>query len=94
MIKKTKSISINIVSVIIILTCLLLGLVTPTNAWFTDQHHDGIYINVTVSNLNFKLYQFISGEDVEIYTYEKGISYCNGGYNGPGNGLCPAEQHY
>ena len=31
---------------------------------------------------------------IKIYTYEKGISYCNGGYNGPGNSLCPAEQHY
>lgn len=75
MMKKSKSISINILSAIIILTCLLLGLVTPTNAWFTDSHQDGIYINVQVSNLNFKLYQHIDGEDVEIYTYEKNTEY-------------------
>ena len=69
--KKSNSISINILSVFLILTCLLLALVGPTNAWFTDEHRNGIYINVTVSNLKIKLYQHISGEDVEIYTYDK-----------------------
>lgn len=75
MIKKSKSISINVLSVFIILTCLLLGLVTPTNAWFTDGHQNGIYINVQVSNLNFKLYQHIDSKDVEIHTYEKNTEY-------------------
>lgn len=71
MIKKSKSISINIVSVFIILTCLLLALITPTNAWFTDKHNSGIYINVTVSNLNLKVYQTIDSSDIEIYTNKK-----------------------
>lgn len=72
MLKQSKSISINIVSVLIILTCLLLGLVSPTNAWFTDQHKDGILIGVTVGNLNLKLYQITtnaSSQDVETEIY-------------------------
>ena len=71
MIKKSKSISINILSVFVILTCLLLGLIDPINAWFTDQHHDGIYISVTVSNLNLKVYQNIDSKETEIYTNKK-----------------------
>ena len=68
MLKKSKSISINILSVFIILTCLLLGLVAPTNAWFTDHHNNGILIGVTVGNLNLKLYQITKNaqsQDVE-----------------------------
>lgn len=76
MLKQTKSISINIISVFIILVCLSLGLVGPTNAWFTDNHKDGILIGVTVSNLNLKLFQITKNaqnQDVEteIYTHLK-----------------------
>lgn len=69
MIKKTKPISINILSVFIILTCLLLSVVGTTNAWFTDKHHDGILINISVGNLNLKLFQITKdSQDQEIET--------------------------
>ena len=73
MIKKTKSISINILSVFIILMCLLIGVVGNTNAWFTSEHQNGIQIVVDVGDLKLKLYQNSIDENGNnlVYTYEE-----------------------
>lgn len=72
MIKKTKSISINIVSVLIILTCLFIGVVGNTNSWFTAEHKNGVQIIVDIGNLKLKLYKDSIDENGEnlIHSYE------------------------
>ena len=54
---KTTSISINVLSVLTILMCLLLCVITPTNSWFMDSHNDGVQILVDVGTLKLKVYQ-------------------------------------
>jgi len=66
MIRKSKTISINILSVSIILICLLLSCVGYTNAWFTSNKQDGVKIIVEVGSLKLNLYQNIGGENVRI----------------------------
>lgn len=65
--KKTQSISINVVSAMVILLCLLITIIQPVNAWFSSNHENGVQISVMVGNLNLKLYQ---GE-TEIKTNDK-----------------------
>lgn len=55
--KKTKTISINIISALIILICLCLGVVSGTNAWFTSERKNGVEIIVDVGVLQLKVYQ-------------------------------------
>ena len=74
MIKRTKSISINILSVFIILICVFMGVVGKTNSWFTAKHQDGVQIEVVIGNLLLKIYQITgtNGENSrEIYSDQK-----------------------
>ena len=75
MIKKTKSISINIISAFIILICLFLGAVGNTNAWFTDTYKQGVVIEVDVGNLNLKVYQNSISTTNEIFDKTKNTEY-------------------
>ena len=68
MIKKTKPISINILSVFTILVSLLLSCVGITNAWFTSEKQNGVKIIVSVGAFQLNLYQDIDGEDTKILT--------------------------
>ena len=68
MIKRTKSISINIISVLIILVCLSLGVLGSTNAWFTDTFKQGVQIEIVVANLNLRVYQKEGTTEREINT--------------------------
>lgn len=72
MIKQSKKISINIVSVLVILMTLLLSAITTANAWFSEMHKDKILINVSIKHINFQLFQITKNgsEDVktEIFT--------------------------
>ncbi len=68
MVKKTKSISINIISVFIILICLLLSCVGVTNAWFTSESQNGVLIKINVGKLQLNLYQDINGTSTKILT--------------------------
>ena len=68
MIKKTKSISINILSAFIILICLFMGAINETNAWFTAKHNNGVQIQVDVGNLKLKVYQNSVANANEIYS--------------------------
>lgn len=68
MMKEKKAISINILSVLIILTTLLLFVIHPTGAWFSDSHLNEIKINATVANMKLQLFQITKDEsnaDVE-----------------------------
>ena len=80
MLKKTKDISINILSVCIILVCLLLSCVGSTNAWFTSEHDQGVEIIANVGDLKLKLYQNINDSDVEILTNQKNAASANKQY--------------
>ena len=68
MIKKIKGISVNVVSVFVILTCLLLSCVGATNSWFTSSHERGVEIFVSVGDLKIMVYQTIANNDVKIFT--------------------------
>ena len=68
--KKVNSISINIVSVLIILVCLLLSIVTPTNAWFSASTNDGVIVSVDIGDLKLKVYQNSVIDANEIYSDE------------------------
>ena len=57
MIKKSNSISINILSVFVILISLLLVTITGTNAWFSTNQLNGVEIQVQINNLNLNVYQ-------------------------------------
>lgn len=70
MIKKTKAISINVLSVFVILICLCVGMVGSVNAWFTDTHKEGIQIVVDVGDLKLKVYQNSISDANEIFTNE------------------------
>ena len=66
MIKKNKSIPINILSAFIILICLFLPCVGLTNAWFTSESLIGVQIVVQVGSLKLGLYQNINGVKTKI----------------------------
>lgn len=66
--KKSTTVSINIISVLVILMCLLLGVVAPANAWFTDNDMQGVKIVVEVGDLKVKLYQNSIADANEIST--------------------------
>ena len=68
--KKTKNISINVLSVFIILVCLLFAVVGETNAWFTAEHQNGIQIVVDVGVLKLKVYQNSIDDNNQISTIE------------------------
>ena len=72
--KKASSISINIVSAFVILLCLLLGVVNPVNAWFTDAHKNGVKIVVDIGDLKLKLYQNSKSTANEIFTNEDNLA--------------------
>lgn len=55
--KKATKFSINILSILIILTCVLLPVFGETNAWFTSEQRNGIQISASINNLNLKVYQ-------------------------------------
>ena len=71
MLKRKTSISINIVSVLIILVSLFMCYVGKTNAWFTSMHKDGVEIIVNVGDLKLNLYQKFAEDDIRaVYTYK------------------------
>ena len=74
MIKKTSSISINVLSAFVILLCLLLGVVNPVNAWFTDSHKNGVKIVVDIGDLKLKVYQNSKATANEIFTNEDNVA--------------------
>ena len=67
---KTKSttISINALSVLVILMCLLLSVIAPVNSWFRDSHENGVQIIVDVGTLNLKVYQNALPTESEMQT--------------------------
>ena len=65
MIKKTTAISINIVSVFIILISVFISCVGHANAWFTAGNYKGIEISATVGDLDVNLYQYDKSEDMD-----------------------------
>ncbi len=71
MIKSSKPISINILSVFIILISLLICVVGSTNSWFTIKQENAILVEVTINHINLKLYQNSVGDANEILTNEK-----------------------
>lgn len=74
MFKKSKSISINILSVFIILVCLLLSCVGFTNAWFTSESQNGVKIIVEIGTLKLNLYQNIEGTNTQILTNQDNLT--------------------
>lgn len=64
MIKKFTAISINIVSVFIILISVFVVSIGKVNAWFTAGNYKAIEITATVGNLDVNLYQYESIEDM------------------------------
>ena len=69
--KPTKSISINILSVFIILMCVLMGVVGTTNSWFTTEHKNGVQIKVDIGSLLLKVYQLDEQDnETEIFSDE------------------------
>lgn len=70
MTKRKNSISINIVSVLIVLMSLFIGVVGKTNAWFTAEHKNGVEIVVQVGALSLSLYQRIDESTTNlVYSY-------------------------
>ena len=55
--KKTMSISIIVLSVLVILTCLLCALTLPTNTWFYTSKNNYVTVTLNVNNLNLVLRQ-------------------------------------
>lgn len=66
--KKTNSISINVLSVLVILVCLLLTIVTPVNSWFGDYSNNGVIVSVDIGDLKLKLYQNSVADANEVYS--------------------------
>ena len=80
MVKKTKSISINILSVFTILVCLFLSSIGVTNAWFTSEKSDGVLITINVGKLQLNLYQEIDGTKTKILTNDENSNSANPQY--------------
>lgn len=77
MIKNKSTISINILSVLIILMSVFIAVVGSTNSWFTSKQENGVQIIINVGDLKLNLYQKTKDEETqqvttkEIYTYEQ-----------------------
>lgn len=67
--KKTGSISISVMAVLIALTCLLLSLVVGTNSWFTSELNQVLYFDVKISSLSINVYKDSVATGNEVYTY-------------------------
>lgn len=91
MLKKTKGISINIVSVFVILTCLLLSCVGVTNAWFTSEHQNGVEIVVNIGDLKLSLYQKIGDNYVQVFNNTENKTSANPNYIVLDNKIVPDE---
>jgi len=90
---KTNSISINVLSVLIILISLFIGIVGWTNSWFTAEQNGGVQIVINVGELQLNLWQKIGNQNKEIYTYEKNQNETTKSYiqlNGP---IIPGEKN-
>lgn len=87
--KKTKNISINVLSVFIILVCLLFAVVGETNAWFTAEHQNGIQIVVDVGVLKLKVYQNSIDDNNQIYTNEDNVKESTSKYVNLGGEVLP-----
>lgn len=70
MTRKSTTISINVLSVLIILISVFVGVVGHSNAWFSAEHKDGVQIIVQVGDLKLSLYQDSIDINNIIYTYE------------------------
>ena len=97
MIKNRSTISINILSVLIILISVFIGVVGSTNAWFTVEQINGVEIIVNVGELKLNLYQRIVDPETdevstkEIYTYDQNISAQNKSYVELSGPIIPGE---
>ena len=69
MTRKKTSISINLLSVLIILMSVFIGIVGQTNSWFTASHENGVQIIVNVGDLKLNLYQKIGSNENIVYSY-------------------------
>ncbi len=97
MIKSKSTISINILSVLIILMSVFIAIVGSTNAWFTSKQENGVQIIINVGDLKLNLYQKTKDAETqevttkEIYTYEQNTTDKTNNYielNGP---IIPGE---
>ena len=75
MIKRTKNISINIMSALIILITILLACVSSTNSWFTQTKEHGVRVDLVVADLNLQVYQLIDSNETKIYATQKTNDY-------------------
>ena len=73
MTKKKMTMSINVLSVLIILVSLCIGLVGRTNSWFVAEHNEGVQIIVKVGDLKLSLYQTIDGTTNRVYSYSENM---------------------
>ena len=71
MFKNVKNISINILTVLIVLFTLLTLSISVGNAWFTSAENRGFYVIMDIGQLNLKLYQTIDSKEYEIFTNSK-----------------------
>ena len=55
--KNAHTISINIISALIIVLCLFMGAINPTNAWFTSASKNGVQIQLEIGDLKLKVFQ-------------------------------------
>ena len=67
MIKNTRSISINILSVLLILISVSICMIGQTNSWFTAETKNGIQIMVDVGELKLAVYQVDPTVDLKTY---------------------------
>lgn len=56
MIKKKSTLPINLLSAFVILLCVFMSIISPSNAWFKDSQDKGIQITVKVGDLKLSLY--------------------------------------
>ena len=68
--KKTNSISINILSVFVILICVFLTCVGGTNSWFTS-HVNNVEILVDIGDLKLSVYQDINSVKTKLITNQE-----------------------
>ena len=66
--KQTTSISINILSVLVILMCVLLASLGTTNAWFTYERKEGVLVEIQVGALKLNVYQNLKGVETKLLT--------------------------
>ena len=61
--KKERWLSINIVSVLVILISLFTFSFYGVNSWFTQSHNEGVEIYVELSDIMLNVYQKIGGQN-------------------------------